>query len=798
MNSPPDPHLTGNPVSRLPVPLHAATPEQLWQRQLESKDPQQRAGAALSLGRYAAAGGHLDEAAALLREAAESNLLHVVPRALLHLVTVLEDLGRLGEANEALEDALGATDPRHTADVSVDLAAILESRSERQRAVEVLRSVIENWPEQEENAEDVGDMTRAVAALRLGSLLYQEQRKEEAIEVWRLALNSNYPAVTPVAALCLADTLASAQTAAQKPAEIEELYRVAVDFGHPTASPEAALQLAKRLAKAGQVAPARELCEHVGRLGGKYGPRAEQELRKLSPEQQRPAPRPRSDAKRWLSHNVNRRLRRMSRRSLRTLIVGAGTGGRYLLHDLPKDRYQVLGWLDDNPSGPEVMGHPVLGSIDEAGQVLEKTAPDMVLIAIPTLSGERRRVVVDACLRWDIPVQNLPSMFELLRSGNIAMQLREVLVEETIGGRSMEIDRQAGALVRGQHVMVSGAGDSLGEELGRQIAHARARHLALVDESSTALHRISDELENERRFERAFAVLEGCSEEAAMKRALTAHQPKIVFHVPSYTHAPILETQPIEAARKYVLNTHCFARACAEAKVRRFVLVSSQDAASLRGVFDTTQALAEHAIGALQEEYESTDFIIVRVGNLYRSSGSVVEVFENQIKHGRPVTLTDEQAYRRFMRIQLAAQLLMRAAEGAKAGRVYTLNGGDFLQIKDLAERMIRLRGYEPAEDIPLAVVGPRSWERSRNAPTKPTEQIITTDLPEVSEVHRRSPDKENVEEAIACVKEAVETDEPAKVRRVLIDDVPQLLRTRLAVGDDAQPSFRGVAAYDA
>jgi FlaA1/EpsC-like NDP-sugar epimerase len=713
--------------------------------------------------------------------------LHVVPRALVQLVPVLESLDRRAEANEALEDALAASDPEHTADVGVDLAAILESRRERSQAIEVLRSVVDNWQEQEESARDVGDMMRAIAALRLGTLLAEEGDGEGAQQAWRQALNSNYPAITPVAALRLADALTTAEAPAQKPAEIEELYRVAIDFGHPTASPEAALRLARHLADAGQAKKALELCGQVLRTNGKFVPRAKKEIQRLDCEQQRVAPRPRTEAKRWLSQTVNRSLHRVTKRSLRTLIVGAGTGGRYLHHDLPKEKYHVLGWLDDHPPAEKILGFPVFGELSEAHQVFDKLAPDVVLIAIPTLSGEKRGQVVNACLKRDIPVLNLPSMFELVRTGNIALQLREVLIEETVGNRPMEIDRRAGELVRGRNVLITGAGDTLGEELCRQIAHARARHLALVDDSAVSLQGIADELRNERLFERAFPVLGGCAEEGAMKRALSAHLPHIVFHAPSHAHASLFEMHPIEAVRTNVFNTWAFARACGEEKVRRFVLVSSKDAASLRGVFDTTQVLAEHAIEAVQEEFPSTDFVTVRVGNLYRSSGSVVEIFEKQIKHGQPVTLTDEHAARRFMRVQLAAQLLLRVADTGAPGRTYAIHGGDFLRIKDLAERMIRLRGHEPGKEIPLAVVGPRSWERQQGPLVKAQENEIQTELDEVSEVRRRSPGKESVEEALNLVKKAAKTGEPAAVLRTLTHEVPQLLETRLSGPDAAE-----------
>ena len=785
MSFPPDFTPDGR-VARLPVPLHIQPPDQLWRTEMQSDDPAKTAGAALALGRFAAASNRLDEAVVLLRQAAESEQRHVAPRALVQLVPVLESLDRRSEAEEALRDAQASSDPEHTPDVSVDVAAILTARSERDQAIRVLRSVIDAWPRpRKATAEDVGDMTRAIAALRLGDLLVKRGLHEDAVATWQLAMDTNYPAVTPVAALRLADAFVSDAATSRPPAEIEELYRVAIDFGHPSASPQAALRLAEYLSEEGQATQARDLLRQVTLVGGEFTRLAETRLDEMGPITQRDL-KLLPSAKHWFVRQASKAMRVVERSPQRALIVGAGTGGRYLLRDLSRAKFIVVGWVDDRPSGPEVCGFPVLGRIDDMDDVLAKASPDVVLIAIPTMSGARRGTVVEACLRNQVPIKNLPTMFELLRSRNIALQMRDIRIEETLGDQPMEIDRGAGELVRGRNVMITGTGDSLGEELCRQVAHARARHLALVDLSATALQRMLDELRNERRFEQAFAVLGGCDRAKPMRRELGVHSPHVVFHVPSRTHASILESQPVEALRTNVLNTWEFARACGEKKVDKFVLVSSSDATSLRGVFDTSKALAEHALAAAQREFPETDFVVVRVGNLYRSAGSVVEIFERQIKVGAPITLTDARAKRSLMRVQLATQLLMRAAEIAEGGHVYSLNGGECIGIQDLAEQMIRLRGYEPGKDIPINVVGPRPWEKREGDPYGAHERAVSIALDGVLEIHRPAIPDENVTEALERVKTVVEEDDPTKVLQTLATDVRDLLEPKQ---EDAEPS---------
>jgi FlaA1/EpsC-like NDP-sugar epimerase/tetratricopeptide (TPR) repeat protein len=768
----------------------AMTPEDRWRRELESRDPKQVTGAALALGRLAAAQGELNEAVKLLSEAASSTVPTVTPRALVQLVPVLERLGRQAEADHALHEAQAHSDPEQTPDVILDVSAILVRRGQEDRAIRVLEAVVDAWSRNQRAIDDGAGLSRAVAALRLGNLLATRSGASHAIPCWELAMSANFPAVTPEAALRLADAfMAPNRSGDRKPAEIEELYRIAIDFDDPTSSPEAALRLADFYMKEEQPQLAAKEYESLLPIGGEVAERAEAGLTKarakIGAEPAAVVWRLLVQARRSTEKAIGNKGKGVSpiargRTGKRTLIVGAGTGGTYLLRDLDRDRYEVAGWIDDRQrKGTELGGLPVLGTIDDLEQILASGKIKAVLIAIPTMAGARRRTAVEAALRagGEIEVKNLPSMFELRRDRNIAAQLRDVRVEETMDKQPMRIDRDAGALVRGRSVMITGAGSAIGGELCRQVAHARARYVSLVDASSMALRRVLGDLERDRGFDHGFPVLAACDRVKTMRWALEAHRPEVVFHVAGHSYAPIVEENPLEAMRTDVLGTWDFARLCGEANVKRFVLVSGEDAAESRGVFSASKALAERSLSVVENEFSDTDFVAVRVGHVYRSAGSVIEVFEHQIETGGPVTLTSADAKRRFMRVELATQLLLRTAWMARPGGLYALSSEEELLIGNLAEWMIRLQGKE-VNEIGIKVTRPRRIEKSLDNPYNARERPVPTDIPEVLEIEQPELEIEQIRGALESVREPIEEGNSAKLLGLVGGPIRSLLDT--------------------
>ena len=409
------------------------------------------------------------------------------------------------------------------------------------------------------------------------------------------------------------------------------------------------------------------------------------------------------------------------------LIVGAGNGGQQVLTELrrnPQLRNVPIGFVDDDPrkQGQRIGGLKVLGSTDELDRVLDASGPDEVVIAIPSAPGVLRQKVVTACRGRGIPVRTLPTTFELLRGGvDLVRQVRDVQVEDVLGREPVrvEIDR-VGAYLTGETVLVTGAGGSIGAELCRQIARVSPRRLILVENAENALFEIRRELEEQRHFTRASAVLADARDAVRMSEVFQEHRPGVVFHAAAYKHVPLMEENPIEAVRNNAVATRIVAAAAGEAGAKRFVLVSTDKAVSPETVMGASKALAEWAIEAAQHRFHDTRYSTVRFGNVLGSSGSVVPIFRRQIAAGGPVTVTDERMTRYFMTIPEAVQLIIRSGALAEGGEIFVLEMGDPVRIVDLAHNMIKLSGQEPGRDIAIEIVGPPAGREDPRGAVQP------------------------------------------------------------------------------
>jgi FlaA1/EpsC-like NDP-sugar epimerase len=432
------------------------------------------------------------------------------------------------------------------------------------------------------------------------------------------------------------------------------------------------------------------------------------------------------------------------------LIVGGGEGGRLVVRELMRNPglgLRPVGFLDDDPRMRGVKdehGLKVLGRTLEPdlSRVLDEVEPEEVVIAIPSAPGTLRARVVTACRQRGIPVRTTPTVFELLRDGSgqlrVSRQLREVRVEDMLGREPVreELER-VGAYLRGQTVLVTGAGGSIGAELCRQIARVGPHRLVLVDHAEDNLFEIQRELEEDRHIRTALPVLADCKEEERMREVLAEYRPAVVFHAAAYKHVAMMETNPVEAIRNNALATRLVARIAGELGVSNFVLVSTDKAVKPATVMGASKALAEWAVEAEAAQHPGTRYATVRFGNVLGSSGSVVPIFRRQIAAGGPVTVTDERMTRYFMTIPEAVQLIIRAGSlGDASGEVFVLEMGEPVRIKELAETMIRLSGLEPDRDIAIQIVGARSGEKfseelfdahERPQPT-PAERIMRAD----------------------------------------------------------------------
>ncbi len=418
------------------------------------------------------------------------------------------------------------------------------------------------------------------------------------------------------------------------------------------------------------------------------------------------------------------------------LIYGAGETGVRLAEALSRRRdYRVLGFLDDNRNlwRQYVAGYKVY-PLEKLASFVARGAVKEILLAIPSLSRQKRKEILSRLEPFAVSVRILPAMADIA-SGRVSVSdLRPVDPVDLLGRDPVPPDPQLiSRNVCGKSVMITGAGGSIGSELARQILALGPRRLVLFEMSEAALYEIEMELRDAQKAEREKAarkaaawpgveivtVLGSVLDGDLLRQVMETHGVETIYHAAAYKHVPMVERNPVAGLRNNTFGTIEAAVAAMEANVGRFVLISTDKAVRPTNIMGASKRLAELALQAMSLEEESnTIFTMVRFGNVLGSSGSVVQRFRKQIETGGPVTVTHRDVIRYFMSIPEAAQLVIQAGAMAKGGELFVLDMGEPVKIDDLARAMIRLVGLEvrdesnPNGDIAIEYIGLREGEK--------------------------------------------------------------------------------------
>jgi FlaA1/EpsC-like NDP-sugar epimerase len=430
-------------------------------------------------------------------------------------------------------------------------------------------------------------------------------------------------------------------------------------------------------------------------------------------------------------------------RGKEVLVVGAGDAGQLVIREMQRNRqsgYTPIGIIDDDPrkKNLRIHGVRVLGTTGELAHILRDNRPDEVLIAIPSASGEARQRIVTITRENDVPVKTLPGLYELISGeGDLATQIRPVEVEDVLGREPVDVDLETSAsYVRGETVLVTGAGGSIGSELCRQIARLGPQRLILVEQGETALFEIERELVDERGFAPSVPVLADVKSRTKVRQVFDRYRPSVVFHAAAYKHVPLMEANPLESVRNNALATRVVAEAAVEFGAQRFVLVSTDKAVSPKTVMGQSKALCEWIVEAYGASKDvATRFVGVRFGNVLGSSGSVIPIFRRQIAKGGPVTVTHPEMTRYFMTIPEAASLVIQAGAIGGRGDVFVLDMGEPIRIVDLAKQMIRLSGKDPEHEVKIEIVGTRPGEKLHEELWGTGETAVPTAHPKIMRV---------------------------------------------------------------
>jgi FlaA1/EpsC-like NDP-sugar epimerase len=404
-------------------------------------------------------------------------------------------------------------------------------------------------------------------------------------------------------------------------------------------------------------------------------------------------------------------------RRTRTIVVGAGAAGNLTIRAMQSENLGEF-WpvviVDDDPlkQGTTIQGVPVVGPVEQIGQIARKYRAGAIVMALPTASTSQFYRVIRHCKETGLPLKTTPDLAQILKSSNVVTRVSDFRLEDLLNRRPIRSDiPEIQQLLYQRVVMVTGAAGSIGSELCRQIAEQGTRLLVCVDKDENGLFRLEHELKSLQGETDVKFILADIKDEGRMEETFTAWRPEVVFHAAAYKHVPILQHHPAEAVRNNVGGTRTVAHLADRHGVQRFVLISTDKAVNPTSVMGATKRIAERVVRSCNRR-SATQFSIIRFGNVLGSAGSVVELFRRQIRNGQPVTVTHPDIERFFMTIPEAVHLVLHSATLGAGGETFILDMGKQVKIAQLARQIIRLSGLTPDVDVPIVYTGLRPGEK--------------------------------------------------------------------------------------
>lgn len=414
----------------------------------------------------------------------------------------------------------------------------------------------------------------------------------------------------------------------------------------------------------------------------------------------------------WYSEQVRARKNGLQR----TVIVGAGSAGDLLLRDLlraPDHAYKIVGFVDDDPAkiGTWIGGRPVLGSIDELPDVVEKLQVSMVMLAIPSMPAERIREILTTCASLKASFKIIPASFAYLNDRITAAMLHDLSPEDLLPRDEVAFDRsEICRLVEGRRILVTGGAGSIGGEIATQVTKNGAGAVVLVDMNENGLYLLARRLRETCPGVEVVTEVADVRDASRMRRLGELHRPQFVFHAAAHKHVPLMEEAPEEAVKNNILGTLNVARMADACGAERLVFISTDKAVKPSSVMGASKRIAELVVRDLART-SRTRMTAVRFGNVLGSNGSVVPIFKEQIERGGPVTVTHPDCTRYFMTIPEAVGLVLIAGLGGY-GELCVLEMGKPIRIAEMAANLITMAGFIPGEEIEIVYTGLRPGEK--------------------------------------------------------------------------------------
>lgn len=409
------------------------------------------------------------------------------------------------------------------------------------------------------------------------------------------------------------------------------------------------------------------------------------------------------------------------KKNVKTMLIGAGDAGRMIIDEIYNNSdicdSKIICVVDDdkNKVNHYIKGLKIEGSTKDIEMLADKYRIEEIIIAIPSASKETIDKIVTECHKTGCKIKILPSIYLSMneKTTSVISQIRPLSYEDFLGRDQIIVnDNQIKESLNGKVVLVTGGGGSIGSELCRQIAKANPKTLVIFDIYENNAYDIQQELLRDFPYLDLRTIIGYVRDYDRLEVAFKQFKPELVYHAAAHKHVPLMEVSPNEAIKNNSLGTLNAVKLADKYKVKKFVLISTDKAVRPTNVMGASKRICEMIIQAYDKISKNTDYVAVRFGNVLGSNGSVIPLFLKQIEKGGPVTVTHEKMERFFMTIPEAVSLVLQAGCYAKGGEIFVLDMGKPVKIYDLAEKLIRYKGYEPNVDIPIKITGLRPGEK--------------------------------------------------------------------------------------
>jgi FlaA1/EpsC-like NDP-sugar epimerase len=407
-----------------------------------------------------------------------------------------------------------------------------------------------------------------------------------------------------------------------------------------------------------------------------------------------------------------------ARRTYNVLILGAGFFGVTTERSISREangKYKVVGFIDEDPQkiGKKIGGLTIYG-YDELPRIIEGKEVNFVIIAINDISTEKRNQITDTCLQYNTKTLIVPPMERWINGELSFKQIKKIQIEKLLERDPIKInDSKIQKDLLDKTILVTGAAGSIGSEIARQLMHYDFKQMILIDNAESPMYYLELELSEQKTdAKRYVSYLGDICDANLMDELFKMYRPDIVYHAAAYKHVPLMEKNPIQAAKVNVKGTKTIADLSLQYGVSKFIMVSTDKAVNPTNVMGASKRVAEIYVQSLGKQQPQCKFITTRFGNVLGSNGSIIPLFKQQIDRGGPVTITHPEVTRYFMTIPEACDLVLHAGAMGNGGEIYIFDMGESVKILDLAKKMISLSGLVLGKDIQIVFTKLRPGEK--------------------------------------------------------------------------------------